>query len=406
MIDEKSPLSSSGDGISYFGDTVLSKENNIRFRKYFEPIPSKYDALKHQKREIIKDILPEGTAMLYGASQTFKTFSCIDLAFHVAFGMKWAGKAVDSGIVLYFVGEGEPAFDVRLLAWAQRHDMTPPDLYAIGSKFIYAPLGKVAGLAFTTDRNEIFDAVKEVLEMHGSVPISLIVIDTKSKFAHGSENDPAEVVKFTNACNELAAKYHCCVLFTHHIPKGEQSTFRGSTVHFDNVDTVIKAERSGNALSVTCTVEKQRDGARFRWISNLGKVLLLDSDGACSLSISETNLSEISEGVDASEDAERTRITKPQKEKRDFAVRFAGTWEKPEFSLTDFREYLDYDLMTKSKNEDWKDTAWYESTPSSLIAKLISYGYITKTESGVYRFSDDVFNEGKSLQNSRTIAVC
>ena len=72
---------------------------------------------------MIEGVLPEGAlAILFGTPEVGKTFLALDLALHIALGIKWCGREVKRGNVLYLIAEGAPGFKLRLAAWKAGHE--------------------------------------------------------------------------------------------------------------------------------------------------------------------------------------------------------------------------------------------------------------------------------------------
>jgi len=62
--------------------------------------------------------------VLYGASETAKTFTLLDWALHVASGRPWRGRAVRRGAVAFVASEGWSGLRRRVLAWKTAHQFT------------------------------------------------------------------------------------------------------------------------------------------------------------------------------------------------------------------------------------------------------------------------------------------
>jgi hypothetical protein len=56
---------------------------------------------------LVKNLLPQtGLALIFGESNTFKSFVGIDISCHIVHGMKWGEQKVEQGAVLYLAGDG------------------------------------------------------------------------------------------------------------------------------------------------------------------------------------------------------------------------------------------------------------------------------------------------------------
>ena len=71
----------------------------------------------------IKRLLPhQGLAVLFGSPGTFKSFLAMDLAFHVALGWDWAGRATTQGAAVYIAAENAGGTRKRKIGFEQAHD--------------------------------------------------------------------------------------------------------------------------------------------------------------------------------------------------------------------------------------------------------------------------------------------
>ena len=69
----------------------------------------------------------KGTAMLFGASGSAKSFIATDMSMHVAFKKfsSWNGKPIKHGAVIYFAGEDTEGLKMRIRGWMTEHGVTP-----------------------------------------------------------------------------------------------------------------------------------------------------------------------------------------------------------------------------------------------------------------------------------------
>ena len=80
---------------------------------------------------LVKGWLARGAvSMLYGPSNTGKSFLALDIAHHVAKGAPWGGRRVRQGNVLYVAAEGGSGFNNRVAA------LTDPAFWVLNRPFI------------------------------------------------------------------------------------------------------------------------------------------------------------------------------------------------------------------------------------------------------------------------------
>ena len=190
----------------------------------------------------------EQMSVIYGPSNVGKSFFMLDMAFHVAAGKDWQGCKVKQGAVLYLATEGGNAFQNRVYALMQQHELTDVPL-AVRP----APVNLLNPEA---DLKEIADLCDEISETHGK--IVLIVIDTLSRaMAGGNENGPEDMTAFIANVDALRnyAKAHAATV--HHSGKDTAQGARGHSSLRAATDTEIELHSEEGIKTATAT--KQRD---------------------------------------------------------------------------------------------------------------------------------------------------
>ena len=87
---------------------------------YADDMPNDFDP----PDELIEGIFVCGEgSVIYGASNTGKTFLAVDYACSVALGKKWMGRNVESGAVLYLAAESPQSIARRLQAYQKYHNV-------------------------------------------------------------------------------------------------------------------------------------------------------------------------------------------------------------------------------------------------------------------------------------------
>ena len=180
--------------------------------------------------------------VLFGASNTGKTFVSVDLGLHVAAGLQWRGHRVRRGPVVYVAGEGGSGIHNRLAAALTDR----PDLAA--AEFYLLPL--------PLDLHGEADA----LALCEAIPCedpALIVIDTLARsMGIGDENSTKDMNQFIASCDLLRRATGAHVMVVHHTGKDQSRGARGASSLYAATDTEIKITADGE---IECT--KQRDMA-------------------------------------------------------------------------------------------------------------------------------------------------
>lgn len=198
---------------------------------------------------LVKGVLGRNTlAVIYGESNSGKTFFALDLALHVARGEAWRGLRVNGGLVLYVAGEGAHSVLNRLSAYREH-------VCSDGAPFAVLPTA--VNLLRDADVDELAGAIRAAKAKSGQ-RVALIVIDTLARsMAGGSENDSQDMGNLVRAADRLREEFGATVLFIHHSGKDATRGARGHSSLRAAVDTEI--EVAGLEGTRTARVTKQRD---------------------------------------------------------------------------------------------------------------------------------------------------
>jgi len=197
---------------------------------------------------LIKGVLPlQGVALLFGESQSFKSFCLMDIFARVSAGKDWAGRKTRRVPVLYIAAEAPESFAKRKTGIETANKEPLPDTFHV---ITVAPnLG--------TERNDLADLIVAIEEA-GFRP-GLIAIDTVSaSLGGGEENGTGAQILLANA-RMLANHFEACVVPVHHPGLSEDRRPRGHSSLTGNVDVQILAERKKDDLATTLTVKKLKD---------------------------------------------------------------------------------------------------------------------------------------------------
>jgi hypothetical protein len=217
---------------------------------------------------LVKHFIPmESIGLFFGASETFKSFIALDLALHVAHGMKWLGKRTRKGPVAYIAAEGGTGLFRRLDAWQRHHGMTvdPEQFYAI---------------PVPVDLMENAGAVREAVtaKLEGAAPV-LVVVDTVSQTFSGEENSATEMAAYLREIGlQLRLAWQCAVVAIHHTGHSATERPRGSSAIKANVDFMFGVFRDETEMLATLECVRQKDGDRPKAESFAMSVVELGND--------------------------------------------------------------------------------------------------------------------------------
>lgn len=208
---------------------------------------------------LIKGLLDQGAmSVIYGESNTGKTFLAMDIAHAVASGRDWMGRRTVGGGVLYIAAEAGRSARRRLAALQRHYNDREASVHLA---LVACPVDLLNANA---DTPRIIDMVKEAEAAMG-VPVRLIVIDTLSRaIAGGNENGPEDMGAFVRNVDRIRSASGAHIAVVHHSGKDRARGARGHSLLRAATDTELEVEvqggaGAGNGAARTVTAKKQRD---------------------------------------------------------------------------------------------------------------------------------------------------
>jgi hypothetical protein len=221
-------------------------DGSLKYFTFDEAVPD-LDA-----RDFVEGLLLEGAmSVVYGESNSGKTFWTTDLAIHVAAGRPWNGREVDLGGVLYLALEGGHGIKNRIAAFKIENDMEDARI----------PFGVVPVSLNLLDPNADADPVIKTvaaLAAQFETPVKLIVVDTLSRaFSGGNENASEDMGALVTNGDKIRQLTKAHVLWIHHSGKDAAKGARGHSLLRAATDTEIEITAEGESRQAD--VRKQRD---------------------------------------------------------------------------------------------------------------------------------------------------
>ena len=205
-------------------------------------------------------------SVLYGPSNSGKSFLALDLAHHVAKGRTWGKRRVNRGRVLYIAAEGGGGFANRVSA------LDDPEFFVLSIPITLTGTESAAG--------PLAEVLQHLAAVGGS-GFDLIVIDTMARVMGGRDEnaapDIADLVRNLDLIRRVTGAH---VMLVHHTGKDTGRGARGHSSLRAAIDTEIELSRD-DVGQITAEVTKQRDGPTgYRFCYQLRQVELgLDQDG-------------------------------------------------------------------------------------------------------------------------------
>lgn len=226
-----------------------------------------------QSNYLIKNWLgAKQMTVVYGQSNTGKSFFTLDMSYHIAAGRTWHGHNVKQGVVLYYAAEGGSGYLNRARAIQDHYgDENVP--LAIRP----CPINLLDPDA---DLPKLLAQIEMVKELYGD--IALIVVDTLSRsMVGGNENAPEAMTAIISSGDFLRSHADCSILFVHHSSKANDNAARGHSSLRAATDTEIEVavdEVSGLRFAKT-TKQREIEGGREFAFELETVVLGNDEDG-------------------------------------------------------------------------------------------------------------------------------
>ena len=200
--------------------------------------------------ELVEGVLTVGGgSVLYGDSNSGKTFFVIDMAAAVSRGVQWMGRNTEPGLVVYLAAESPASVRGRLQAYQKHHGVRVPN-FAI----VQSPIDLFDGEA---DTDAVIDLVRQIENERGQ-KARLIVGDTLARLSAGANENAGQdmglvVRRFDRIRNECEAHF----MLIHHSGKAAANGARGWSGIRAAVDTEI--EVTDNLQGRCAEITKQRD---------------------------------------------------------------------------------------------------------------------------------------------------
>lgn len=213
---------------------------------FADELPDNYEA----PDELVQGLLTVGGgSVLYGDSNSGKTFFAIALAAAVALGVDWMGRRTEQGLVVYLAAESPQSVRSRVQAYKKYHGVSMPNFAVVQNS-----LNLFAGEA---DTQSIIKAVK-MIEAQRNQKVRLIIGDTLARLSAGANENAGQdmglvIERFDRIRRECDAHF----MLIHHSGKNTAAGARGWSGVRAAVD--VEIEVTDLAAGRCAEVTKDRD---------------------------------------------------------------------------------------------------------------------------------------------------
>lgn len=235
-------------GTKLFGSVIAGLFPQKKSRFYFKDEGEQDN--EPEPKWIVKDLISErSTVLLYGPTQSYKSFIAMAIALATATGKIFAqDEPLVTGLVFYAALEGRAHLRKARKAWKVANEVDKVNNFYLG----IAPMVGVPG--------EAQEFGEEIAKRCGEQNPKLIIIDTLGKAMAGmNENDAKDAGQFIQFCDSLVEHFGCAVIAIHHTGKDLEKGARGSSAFHAGFDTVIEVKAHRKTRALTLSVKKHKD---------------------------------------------------------------------------------------------------------------------------------------------------
>ena len=203
--------------------------------------------------ELVEDFMTiGGMAVLYGDSNSGKTFFALSLAAHIATGQPFFKRQIDPGLVVYLASEAPGSIRSRMQAIKKFYGCSLENL-----AMVPVPLNFYANQG---DANDVIELVKTIEQIKGQ-PVRLIIGDTLARMSAGAnENSGEDMGPVMARFDAVAQATGAAMLIIHHNGKDQAKGARGWSGIRAHIDTEIEVMEKDGIRSATITKQRELPG--------------------------------------------------------------------------------------------------------------------------------------------------
>jgi putative DNA primase/helicase len=338
--------------------------------------------------ELVEGLMTIGSSVVvYGDSNSGKTFWALSVAAAIATGTKCYGRKTDAGLVVYLASEAPASIRSRMQAIKKYHSCGLENF-----AMVPVPMNFYNG---DQDASDVIELVRTIEQIKGK-PVRLIIGDTLARMSAGAnENSGEDMGPVMARFDQVATATGAALMIIHHNGKDAAKGARGWSGIRAHIDTEIEVIEKDGIRMVNVT--KQRE------LPSKGEAIYFK------LEVVEMGISKF--GGPATTCVaipdEESNATKPHKKptKNDENNRTverawwaSGTEERngqPYISRSALRDLLVKDGMAERTAKNKTEA----SRPEGIIAQLLNSGTLETLEHG-WIFINQVQSSAMMMQKS------
>lgn len=207
----------------------------------------------HMPDELVQGLLTVGSAsVVYGDSNSGKTFFVLDMCCSIARGEEWMGRKTEGGLVVYLATESPNSIKTRLQAYQRHHGCSVPNFAVVQVPVnFYERNGDLANIC----------KLVELAESKMGAKARIIVGDTLARISAGAnENSGEDMGPVMARFDALSKATGAHVLVIHHNGKDQAKGARGWSGIRAHIDTEIELAEVNGQRSATITKQRELPG--------------------------------------------------------------------------------------------------------------------------------------------------
>ncbi len=202
--------------------------------------------------ELVERILMrDGMSVIYGDSNSGKTFLAIHLSACIAQGSRFLDRRTVKGMVVYLATEAAGSVLRRIKAYKKHHNIDSLDIVVVKSPINF--------YESSDDTNKVTNLVKALEQQYGK-KVVMVVGDTMARISAGAnENSGEDMGVILKHADHIKNECQTHFLWIHHNGKNAAAGMRGWSGIRAAIDTEIEVIEDKDTGIRTLEITKQRD---------------------------------------------------------------------------------------------------------------------------------------------------
>ncbi len=232
---------------------IVITESRLRNLNYFsaESLPEIDDKEELHDELIERTLQTIGIGMIFGESNSGKTFMAIHMGMCVATGMKFLGRNVRQCAVLYIAAESPSGVRMRARAWQKQHHVKAPHFFVCPDQI---------NLYENQFDQEAIILLANNIEIEHQVKIGLIIFDTLARISAGANENSNDMGKVMERCDAISLSVSATIGVIHHSGKDSLKGARGWSGMRAHIDTEIEVSQSNGICEALITKQREIEG--------------------------------------------------------------------------------------------------------------------------------------------------